>query len=132
MSAQKTYFEHIYTEQEDALSSLDTLPITEEDVPKLSEGHKKLLDLPFSPREFHSALKDLGRNKDPGSDGITREFYLKFWHILGDPFSDSISYSIANGTLSNEQRSGIISLIPKKGRGQVGPGKLETNNFTKQ
>lgn len=134
LAAQKSFFENIYTEPEDSLNPLDTLPITDEDVPKLSEGHKKMLDLPFSPREFYSALKDLGRNKLPGSDGITREFYLKFWHILGDPFFESMSYSIANGTLSNEQRSGIISLIPKRGgdRLQLGnwrPITLLNNDF---
>lgn len=114
LSAQKSFFENIYTEVNESLSPLDTLPLTEEDFPKISSERKKMLELPFSPREFYSALKDLGRNKSPGTDGITREFYLKFWHLLADPFFNSITFSLANGLLSNEQRAGIITLIPKK------------------
>lgn len=115
LAAEKSYFANIYSERETSLNPIDTIPLTENDVPKISDNHRQMLELPFSPREFHLALKDLGTNKSPGSDGITREFYIKFWHLLADPFFDSISYSLATGTLSNEQRSGIITLIPKKG-----------------
>lgn len=115
LDAQKNYFANIYSEDDSSLNSIDTLPLTEEDVPKISKDRQKMLELPFSTREFRSALNELGRNKSPGSDGITVEFYLKFWNILGTPFFESILHSIQNGTLSNEQKTGIITLIPKKG-----------------
>lgn len=94
---------------------MESFPITKDEIPTITNGHQRMLDLPFTSREFHLALKDLGNNKSPGSDGITKEFYLKFWDLLSEPFFNSISHSIKTGTLSPEQRSGIITLIPKKG-----------------
>lgn len=79
-----------------------------------SQSLKLILDLPFKPREFYTALKDLSHNKSPGSDGITAEFYIKFWDLLDESFFNSMSYSIDNGLLSQEQRTGLITLIPKK------------------
>lgn len=70
-----------------------------------------MLQLSFSPRELHAALKDLGKNKSPGSDGITREFYLKFWHILGVPFFNSITFSLENVQTRPDQSPGDTSKL---------------------
>lgn len=115
ISYTKNFFEKIYTETDDSLRPIDSLPISEGEVPTLTDDHKRMLELPFTPREFYLALKDLGNNKSLGSDGITKEFYLKFWDLLGEAYFNSISHSISTGSHSPEQRSGIITLIPKKG-----------------
>lgn len=52
------------------------------DIPKISEEQREKLEESFSEREFHQALKSLNKDKCPGSDGITVEFYLKFWQLI--------------------------------------------------
>lgn len=56
----------------------------------------------------------MNKNKSPGSDGITPEFYLFFWDQLHPLFYESITFSLEQGCLSEEQRTGIVTLIPKK------------------
>lgn len=87
---EKRYFENIYKEDPNALHTLEDLPISPDDTPKISQMHKLLINRPFTKEEFHTALKDLNKNRSPGSDGLTREFLLTFWDILESPFFDSI------------------------------------------
>lgn len=111
---EQRYFKNIYEEESATLSPLDEFPLQAEDLPQISESHRTMANLPFSLRDFHIALKQLNKDKSPGSDGLTPEFYLAFWDILQDAFYHSILYSMQTGILSQEQRVGIISLVPKK------------------
>ena len=56
------------------------------------------------------------KNKTPGNDGLTIEFYLAFWPLFGKYIVDSINYSYEFGELSNSQKQAIITLIEKKGK----------------
>ena len=64
--------------------------------------------------ECLAALKTFNKNKSPGTDGFTAEFYLRFWDGLGRVMVDSFNYAFTTGNLSISQRQGIIRLIPKK------------------
>ena len=55
------------------------------------------------------------KNKSPGLDGITTEFYQAFWHILGNILVDVYNDSYRLGKLSDSQRKAVMSLIFKKG-----------------
>lgn len=114
LQMEKEYFEDIYTEDPTKLDPLDLLPLNEEDIPIISELNRLRINRPFTDQEFHEALKDLNKNKTPGSDGITPEFYLAFWSQLKESFRESIEFSLDNGTLTEQQRSGVITLVPKK------------------
>lgn len=114
----KEFFTKIYAEDPASLTALqeNTMDIEEEnDVPHISELSKVLVNRPFSQQEFAAALKDLNSNRTPGSDGLTVEFYQKFWPQLQTHFYSSIMHSLDIGKLSEEQRTGLITLIPKKG-----------------
>jgi hypothetical protein len=63
--------------------------------------------------ELTQAIKDLPRNKTPGSDGWNSEFYQFFWPKIQTFVMDSINYGIQH-KLSIDQRRGILSLIPQK------------------
>ena len=58
--------------------------------------------------------KEFSRGKSPGADGLTAEFDLKFWELLGQELVDSLNYAFEIGELSISQKRGIITLIPKK------------------
>lgn len=115
LNLEREYFANIYTEDPSILSPLDDLDINGDDIPTISDLSRDYINRPFTEDKFHSALKKLNHNKAPGSDGITPEFYCTFWEALKNPFMDSFNYSLLQGKFSEEQRVGIITLIPKKG-----------------
>ena len=55
-------------------------------------------------------------NKTPGNDGLTTEFYLAFFDLLGFRLLKCRNYAFSNGELSASQRQTVITLIEKKGR----------------
>jgi len=66
--------------------------------------------------EVYNILCSFSDNKCPGSDGLSKEFYIFFWEDMKELLLQSYEYSLQTGSLSMDQRKGIISLIPKKGK----------------
>lgn len=114
LAYESRYFADIYREDPTLLSPVQDLPLNSEDVPHISQSHRNLINTPFTHKDFFDALKQLNKNRSPGSDGITPEFYIAFWDLLQNIFYESIMFSIQQGSLSQEQRTDIITLIPKK------------------
>lgn len=127
LKLERDYFANIYSEDPQQLDPIDLIPLSEADVPVISDLSKLSMNKPFTIQEFHSALKELNKNKTPGTDGITPEFYLTFWDILKGEFMQSIEYSLEHGILTDQQRMGVITLIPKK-PGQTKINELASNN----
>ena len=57
----------------------------------------------------------MANSKTPGSDGLSKEFYKAFWHILGPDLVDVFNDASSTGRLSVSQRTAFITLIFKKG-----------------
>lgn len=114
LALQKKHFDTFYTEDPTSLEPVEALPLTQDDVPQVPELKKVYINRPFTLEELHSALKELNKNKAPGSDGLTPEFYLKFWDLLKDAFMRCLEFSLEEGFLSDGQRLGVITLLPKK------------------
>ena len=58
----------------------------------------------------------MNTGKSPGIDGLTAEFYLAFWAVIGEDLVEVLSYGFQIGQLSVTQHRGLLSLIFKKGR----------------
>lgn len=84
------------------------------DSPRISLDHREDLERPLSQEELKTALTKLNRGKCPGTDGLSVEFYLRFWSLLERPFLRCLESAITTGRLTTEQRRGVINLIPKK------------------
>lgn len=65
--------------------------------------------------ECFRAVTSMKRNKSPGLDGLTVEFYQHFWTLIGDLVVDTFNEGYENGCLSESQRIAVLSLIFKKG-----------------
>ena len=52
---------------------------TNADIPKLDENQKQFCDTILTEDELLKTLKNFSKNKSPGLDGLTAEFYIKFW-----------------------------------------------------
>lgn len=57
----------------------------------------------------------MSKNKSPGLDGLTPEFYKHFWHKIGNLVTESLNNGLEKGELSSTQKFGVLSLIYKKG-----------------
>ena len=68
----KTLYSRVTTDE----SALDYL-LT--DVTKLGSDDAKDLDSPLFLEELDLAVKQLGKDKTPGLDGLTSEFFSSFW-----------------------------------------------------
>ena len=63
--------------------------------------------------ECYTGLREMKNGKSPGCDGFPSEFYMHFWNEIGQVLVDSLNHGFGNGCLSDSQRRGLISLIPK-------------------
>ena len=83
-------------------------------IPKISEKNRRKLEIGITKERIEKTIKKLGKNKTPGSDGLTYEFYQKFWPELQDIFMFQLNEGIERGELSTSQKQNVIRLIPKK------------------
>ena len=81
---------------------------------KLSNDQKEVLDKKLTRSELYQALKTFQRNKTPGNDGLTVEFYLTFWPLLGKYLEDSLNLAHEHGKLATSQKQAMITLLDKK------------------
>ena len=78
-----------------------------------------------------NAVKQMARDKLPGSSGFQVDFYIIFWEKFKCYLYEAYQESIKIGNMSPPQRQGLITLIPKKRQGLDVCEKLETHNITK-
>ena len=84
-------------------------------LPRLSHEESMNLDSPFTLEEVKNAVMQLGRNKSPGLDGLSSEFYQFFWPTLKNDLLSVLNHAIISGDLPHSFRKAVITLIPKKG-----------------
>ena len=82
----------------------------------LSKQDQGLCERQLSLKEIFDALNDMPADKTPGNDGITKEFYLAFFDMLGPKLLMGYNHTFSQGELSTSQKQAVITLIEKKGR----------------
>jgi len=93
--------------QDTLLAALDT---------RLSADRQAFCDAPVSCDELKAALLGTAKNKAPGSDGLPYEFYIKFWHLVGEQLHLCLQEAFASQEaqgLTLSQRTGTITLLYK-------------------
>ena len=86
------------------------------DVPYLAEEKRNVCEGTLGYEECYNVLQTFLKNKSPGNDGLTVEFYLALWPLFGKLVVDSLNYAFEYGELSNSQKQAVITLIEKKGK----------------
>ena len=115
LDEQRSYYQNLYSSQNPQVSDPKFNLFFENDmIKKLDDDQKIACEGLLTDGECQKALKDFQKNKTPGNDGLTAEFYVFFWDKLGKIMVDSFNYGFQKGELSITQRQGIIRLIPKK------------------
>ncbi|GLT58450.1 hypothetical protein SLA2020_457140 [Shorea laevis] len=71
------------------------------------------LQQPITDLEIKEVVFSSPRNKAPGPDGYTSEFYKAAWPVVGDLVTKAIQEFFYSGKILREMNSTIISLVPK-------------------
>lgn len=64
--------------------------------------------------EASEALKLSNRNRTPGPDGLSIEFYLTFWSRLGPLLVDAFNEGLAEGVLCDSMKASVTRLVHKR------------------
>ena len=79
----------------------------------LTEEDREAFTSPVTLSEVEDALKTFKKDKAPGPDGWTVEFYLCFFDLLGPSLLNLVETSRSMGMVSPALNSTFIALIPK-------------------
>ena len=80
---------------------------------KLSEIDHQNNGAQITMSEIYDGMMTLKRNKTPGADGLTIEFYHIFWDCLSTILFEMYEFSFERNLLPLSTRRGVISLLPK-------------------
>ncbi|GJX45301.1 RNA-directed DNA polymerase, eukaryota [Tanacetum coccineum] len=80
----------------------------------LSPDQASDLESPVSSDEIRSAVWGCGKDKSPGPDGFTFDFFHKFWSTIGPDFCLAVEWFFKHHSFSKGCNSSFVALIPKK------------------
>ena len=115
LDKQKQFYESIYQSKEnDNNNSQESIFFKAENITPLSLDDQKLCDGPITEAESINAINGFKKDKTPGNDGFSAEFYKFCWPELRTEMLASFHFAFQTGSLSISQCRGVIALIPKK------------------
>ena len=82
--------------------------------PKLSEKQKQLCEADLTLEELYKCLTTFRKNKSPGLDGLTAEYFLAFWDQIKEKLFMVYKDSFLTGILPETLRIGVVTLLEKK------------------
>nr|GEX77070.1 RNA-directed DNA polymerase, eukaryota [Tanacetum cinerariifolium] len=80
---------------------------------RLSNNQVADLDRCISHDEIRGAVWNCGVNKSPGPDGLTFEFFRRYWSFIGPDFCSAIDCFFESGNFPMGNNASFIALIPK-------------------
>lgn len=82
--------------------------------PRLSALDKIHLIAPITEDEIYRTIQKMGRNKSPGPDGLTVEFYLNQWSLIRSTVTSTIFDFFSTGNMSSQLNHTYLIFIPKR------------------
>ena len=115
LTSAKKFYDKLYTKENVSESAMNDLLAKIPNHKKISNEHFKLCEAEISLDEVTEAIKSQKQNKSPGSDGLSAEFYKHFANELAPFLLDVFKSWKKLGVIGISSRTGIISVIYKKG-----------------
>ena len=82
---------------------------------RLCEDQRDDLDGPLQLSELDAALRSMANGKTPGGDGLTKEFYVAFWDMVGPDLAWGLSSRFQSGRLVRVPTFGTCDFIGQGG-----------------
>ena len=110
----KKFYSNLYSTRTDETSETCSRFLDEIDFPTLSIQENNFLNQTITIDNLKKAIKNSKNGKSPGSDGLTREFYIVFWIDVSELVFNSLNEAKSVGELSDTQRQAVIKLLDKR------------------
>lgn len=94
-------------------TSTDSSPFLEEVEKVVTEEDNEALLAPITIEELKEALIRSPKRKSPGDDGLTADFYLKAFDVLGEDMLEVFNAMLAAREVAVSHTTGILVLVPK-------------------
>ena len=120
------YYEQLYGSKIDILEEMYRF-LEKFNLPRLNQDKIEIMDNPITSTEIEAVIKNLPKNKIPGPDGFTGEFFQTFREELMTILLKLFQKIAEEGTLPNSFYEASITLIPKPDKDNTQKRKLQAN-----
>ena len=111
----KSFYEHLYKTQYDTVPDFSKIEQLQ-GLKTLSQVEREACEQQITLDECYKTMKFFQNNKSPGCDGLSKEFYERFWPVLKDKLLSVYNHSIHNGYMTYSQRRAVVTILHKKGK----------------
>ncbi len=109
------FYENLFSSKNVSQADIDSY-LNDINIPNvLNNNQKAMCDNPITEKEIKKVIDNLKPGKSPGCDGLTTEFYKKYWPDIKDLYMNMINETYQLGELPYTLRKAILALLFKKG-----------------
>ncbi|MGL4758187.1 MAG: hypothetical protein ACRCXZ_02540, partial [Patescibacteria group bacterium] len=107
----ESFYSQLYRSKFNKHKCSDFFESVKQNVSSIPGQFRDFCDQELTKHELVTDIRSMQKNKSPGTDGLSVEFYLCFWDIIEKPLFEI--QCIELNELSTSMKQGLITLLPK-------------------